>query len=140
MEYSVTPVYSCETRLSMRLLLGIVAGYLVFALSAVFLFQLTAQRPHDAASVLFMVGGTAYGMCFAVLAGYVATAVHGKRGMRAAAAVAGIIAISALLSFLGSGENTYTWSMLATLIFIAPMTPLGAVLYLRRGRDRIHPM
>lgn len=124
----------------MRLLLGMVAGYLVFALSAVFLFQLTAQRPHEAASLLFMVGSTAYGMFFAVLAGYVATAVHGKRGMRAGAAVAGIIAISALISYVARGESTYSWSMLATLIFIAPMTPLGAILYLRRGRDRTHPI
>jgi hypothetical protein len=124
----------------MRLLLGVLAGYLIFAVSAVLLFQLTDQQPHEAASLGFVIGSTVYGMFFGVLAGYVASVVHRKRGMRAAAAVSAIIALSALISFFARGESTYVWSMVATLIFIAPVPPLGAILYLRRGRDKKHPV
>jgi hypothetical protein len=124
----------------MRLLLGVLAGYLTFAVSAVLLFQITGQQPHEAASLWFVIGSTAYGMCFGVLAGYVASLVHRRRGMRAAAAVSAIIALSALISFFSRGESTYSWSMLATLIFIVPTPPIGAVVYLRRGRDRKHPV
>ena len=56
----------------MRTFLAVVAGYLIFALSAVLLFHLTNVDPHSPAAIGFKLLTIAYGLAFATLAGFVA--------------------------------------------------------------------
>lgn len=57
----------------MRVVSGVILGYLVFGLSAFALFRITNHDPHAPASTSFEIGSIVYGILFALLAGYVAS-------------------------------------------------------------------
>jgi hypothetical protein len=108
-----------------RSVFAVLAGYLVFGLSAAILFGLSRVDPHQPPSTGFAVGSVAYGVFFAAIAGYVAAALAPGRARRHAAILAGIIAGIALVSLilnLGSGS---VWSELATALLMAPAVLVG---------------
>ena len=104
----------------MRSVVAIVVGYLIFALSAVALFQLTGQRPHEAADPMFILTSVVYGFVFAVIAGYISARLAPRHPRRHAAAVGLVIAVGAILSLAMSGSNTESWSQVAAIMFMAP--------------------
>ena len=104
----------------MRSVIAIVVGYLIFALSAVALFQLTGQRPHEAADPMFILTSVVYGFVFAVIAGYTAARLAPRHPRRHAAAVGLVIAVGAILSLVMSGSHTESWSQVAAIMFMAP--------------------
>jgi hypothetical protein len=110
----------------MRTFLAIVAGYAIFALSAVVLFQLTGAEPHSQASITFMVLSTLYGMVFAFLAGYAATRLAARHDRRAGAAVMMLIAAGAVGALIALPKGDSPWSAVATLVFMAPMALVAA--------------
>lgn len=109
----------------MKSVLAVLAGYVVFGLSAAMLFQLTGQAPHAEVSLPFMVWTTVYGMVFALVAGYVAAALAPSRPRLHAVIVALLIALSAVGSFVASPAGTSKWSQVAALVCIAPCAALG---------------
>ena len=116
----------------MRRLAAIVAGYLIFGLSAAALFAVTEQDPHVPASTTFMVLSTIYGMFFAALGGFAAAALARQPSPASAATVAALIALGAtvsLISQLGAGA---IWSQLAALIMMAPSALVGGIIRIRR--------
>jgi hypothetical protein len=104
----------------MRSVLAVIAGYLIFAFSAAMLFQLTAQRPHEAARAGFVAASVAYGVAFAALGGYVAARIGARRPRRHAALVSGVIAAGALASLATSAPGSAIWSQLGALLLMAP--------------------
>ena len=56
----------------MRTILAVVAGYVIFAVSAVLLFHLTNIDPHSPATIGFEALTIAYGLAFAFVSGFVA--------------------------------------------------------------------
>jgi hypothetical protein len=108
-----------------RNIAAVAVGYLVFALSAVALFQLSGERPHAPASSLFMAVCAAYGMMFAGLGGWLAAAVSTRRPMLHGSLVAILIAIGAIMSLLFSASQAH-WSQWEALILMAPMAVVGA--------------
>ena len=50
-----------------RSIASVIVGYLIFALSAFALFQISGQPPHQAAPASFMAGSIVYGAVFALL-------------------------------------------------------------------------
>jgi hypothetical protein len=100
-----------------------VVGYAVFAGSATVLFSMAHQQPHEAASLGFMLLSTLYGMLFAALAGYVAALIGGHRETSVAIAV--IIAFGALVSLVMDSSHAH-WTQIAALVFMSPMTLVGA--------------
>ena len=69
-----------------RKIAAVIAGYLVFAVSAGLWFPLMGYKPHAAAPWAFMLETLAYGLFFSLLAGWLTAAIgrgeaknHGKR-------------------------------------------------------------
>ena len=108
----------------LRHLAAVVAGYLVFGVSAVALFQLSGRDPHAAAPLGFMIGSTLYGMGFAALGGYVAAKIAPEGPMLHAGAVMMLIELGALASLLAT-LNEPLWSPMAALLFMGPSALAG---------------
>ncbi len=108
---------------------GVMAGYLVFALSAVLLFQLAGADPHAAVTPAFLVLSGLYGAFFALLAGW--TAARVGAGPWPHRIVAGLVALAAAGSLFALGEGESPWSQIATLVVFAPLVLVGG----GRGRQ-----
>lgn len=110
---------------------AVVAGYFVFAASAVMLFQLSGRDPHADAPWTFKLATVIWGAVFALVGGWLAAHVSVRRPSTHAAAVAGVIAAGALLSIAmdpaGAG-----WSQAAAVVVMAPCAWLGGILAARR--------
>ena len=107
------------------------AGYLLFALTAVALFQLTGRDPHAPQPFWFIVAVTFYGMVFASLGGLLAVRLSANRSLRHAMVLAGVVALGATVSLLTSPASDATWSQWTALALMAPSAYAGA--WLRRG-------
>ena len=122
-----------STRL-LRTIAAVVGGYLIFAFSAVALFQLSGRDPHAPQPPWFVAGSVAYGMAFAALGGFVAARVAPTRQLLHAASVAAILALGAGVSLLTSPGAGATWSQWAALALMAPSAYLGGYLATRSQR------
>ena len=104
----------------MKSALAVLAGYLVFAISAVLLFQLSGVDPHLVPGLGFIIGSILYGMAFAALGGYIAAVIARGRELAHAAAVACILAIFAFVSIIAQPGLSSHWSQLAAIFLMAP--------------------
>jgi len=120
----------------MRSLLAVLVGYLVFGISAVALFQLAHVDPHQVPGVGFMIGSTLYGVFFAIAAGYTAARMGRHKEMLHSGAVAGIIALLALVSILAQPGLPSYWSQITAIVFIAPTALVGGWLRARQTREQ----
>jgi hypothetical protein len=118
----------------LRSILAVVAGYLLFALSAVALFVLSGVDPHHTAALGFMIGATLYGMLFAFLGGYVAAAIAPNQPRAHASMLAMVIAIGAVGSMVAS--RTLGWSQLTALFLMVPAATRGGWLRERQTSAR----
>jgi peptidoglycan/LPS O-acetylase OafA/YrhL len=87
---------------------SVIVGYLIFALSAFALFQISGQPPHQAASAPFIFGSIIFGAMSALLGGYLAAWLAKRRPLAHGFAVAAVLALGAaisLLSTLGKGRD-----------------------------------
>jgi MFS family permease len=112
----------------MRTVLAVVAGYVIFAVSAVALFQLTHRAPHAATSLSFALVATAYGIAFAVLAGSIAQRIARRVDLLAPAGVALVIALGAAVSLMTTWRGAAHWSQWTALVLMAPSSILGGAL------------
>jgi hypothetical protein len=119
----------------LRSIAGVAAGYLVFALSAVLLFQVSGQDPKSFPELWFLVGSTLYGIAFATLGGFVAAVIAGRRPALHAIVVAAIIGALALVSLIASLGRGSVWSEIAVLFFMTPAAAIGGFIRDRRRRD-----
>jgi putative membrane protein (TIGR04086 family) len=117
----------------LRIVAGVVVGYVVFAVLAVALFVLTGRDAHAAQDLSFMVLSTVYGMGCAFLGGYVAGRIAGRREGVAGAVVATFIALGALASIPSVPKGTFPWSQICALVLMAPCALLGGMV--RRGQS-----
>jgi hypothetical protein len=113
----------------LRTIAGIIVGYLIFAISAYLFFRLEHVDPHAPASLGFEVFAVVYGIVFALLGGYLGTAIAARRTMWVAVAIAAIMAAGALASLVATGIN---WSPIAALVFMVPAAVTGGWLCLRQ--------
>ncbi len=107
----------------MKMVAGVVAGYLTFFVPILLMFYLSGQKAHEPASLRFMVLSTIAGIAFALAAGFVAARVS-QRPMAAwiVAALLGAGAISSMLSTPANGR----WSQWAVLLFMVPSAVIGS--------------
>ncbi|HZS49013.1 MAG TPA: hypothetical protein VFC63_28340 [Blastocatellia bacterium] len=115
----------------LRTIVGVIIGYLIFSLSAVALFKIAGVDPHSKASTGFMVFTIAYGIVFAFLGGYVATAIAKSRSLVVAIIVTVLIATGALVSLLAQPGPGAIWTQVSALILMAPAATVGGWLKLR---------
>lgn len=118
-----------------RGLLGVLAGYIIFAGSALLLFFISRHDPHAPASLPFLIFSVVYGMVFALLAGYLAAAIAGRGGMLYAMGVAIAIAAGALVSLMARPGKGAIWSQLAALLLMAPASVLGGYVRTRQRQE-----
>ena len=118
----------------MRVVSGVVLGYLMFGVSAFLLFRITGHNPHVRASISFEISAIVYGMLFAWLAGYIASFIGGRPDAIAAWIVGAIIAVGAVVSMV---MTVVSWSQVTALLFMAPMAVVGGWTYVLRTRRQI---
>jgi peptidoglycan/LPS O-acetylase OafA/YrhL len=116
-----------------RSVLAVLAGYLIFALSAFAFFQISGQPPHQAAPTPFMLGSIVFGMVFALLGGYVAARVARRRPLAHGLAVGCVLALGAVVSLIGTYGKGAVWSQVAALALMAPCAVIGGWLRSRQA-------
>jgi hypothetical protein len=117
----------------MRVVSGVILGYLIFAGSAFLLFRITGHDPHVPASISFEIGAIAFGVLFAALAGFIASFIGGRRDMLAAKCVAVILALVAIVSMIAT---VVSWSQVWAVLVMAPAVLLGGWMYRIKVGDR----
>ncbi len=115
-----------------RSILGVVAGYFIFAVSAVLLFSLSGRDSHDVAPPGFMLTSIIYGAFFAALGGYVAATIARRHEFRQAAILSLVIGTGAFISLLARPGKGAIWSQLSALLVMAPAAMIGG--YLRNRK------
>jgi hypothetical protein len=108
-----------------RSIIAVLVGYIVFAGSAVLLFQVSGHRPHAAASLFFEAGTVVYGMFFAAVGGWVTAWIAVRRPIKHGVLLACVIAAGAIVSLLFSNAAA-TWSQWSALLLMAPLAIGGA--------------
>src|SRR6187431_1872777 len=93
-----------------RSVLSVLAGYLLFAISAYSIFRLSGRPPHEEAPLLFMAGSSAFGMVFAFLGGYLAARLAGRAPFGHGLAVGIILAAGASVSLAKTMGHGSIWS------------------------------
>lgn len=112
---------------------AVAAGYLIFGMSAVLLFQLSGQEPHDPASVGFKIASTVWGAVFALVAGRLTARIAARRPGTHAGVVAALIAVGATASLVADRSGAI-WSQIAALAIMAPCAWIGGLMA-RRSTD-----
>ena len=115
-----------------RSIVSVIVAYLIFALCAFALFQISGQPPHQAAPVSFIVGSIVYGAVFALIGGYVAAWLARHRPLAHGLAVAVVLALGAAISLLSTLGKGAIWSQVAALVIMAPCAALGGSLRSRQ--------
>ena len=115
----------------LRSIAAVVAGYFLFAVSAVLLFQLSGREPHADAPLTFKVAAIAWGAVFAMVGGYLAAHVSVRRPKAHGAALAAVIALGAIAS-MAARPSDALWSQIGALLVMAPCAWLGSVLAARQ--------
>jgi len=116
----------------LRSIAAVVAGYVVFGVSAALLFQLSGQAPHADAPLAFKVASIVWGAVFALVAGWLASRIAVRRPVTHGALVAALIALGAIISLVASPPGAI-WSQVAALVVMAPCAVIGGVIS-SRGR------
>ena len=106
---------------------GVVAGYLLFAVSAFALFRVSGRDPHQQQDLTFAVLSVALGTAFAFAGGYVAGAIARRRPRLHGGVVALILALGATTSILAQPGTGSWWSQAAAIVFMAPAALFGGI-------------
>jgi len=104
---------------------GVLLGYAIFAVSAVALFALTGRDPHAPASLAFMAMTVVIGDTCAMIGGYIAGWLAGRRPLAHGVAVAVVIAVGAAVSLFATLGHGSVWTQIAALLFMAPSAVVG---------------
>src|SRR5882757_5499451 len=117
----------------MRVITGVIFGYLLFVLAMFALFSVTNTDPHAPASISFEAGGIAYGLSFALLAGYLASFIGGRPHFVAAWIVGALVALGAVVQMIRFGV---AWPQMSALLFMAPAVVVGGWSYTLQKNEK----
>ena len=109
----------------MRAFLAVVAGYFIFAVSAVLLFHVANVDPHSPTSLRFKALTVAYGLVFAYIGGFVAGRIGRRANLVCGIALAIVIALGATISMIASPGAGALWTQTAALFLFAPVSLAG---------------
>ena len=118
-----------------RSVVAVLIGYIVFAASAFAVFRLSGQAPHAAASVSFMLVTVASGVLFALIGGYIAGWIAGRRPFAHGVAMAALLALGAAASLASTLGHGAVWTQVTALTLMAPSAVLGGWLRARGTRE-----
>ena len=123
--------------MNLRTAIGIIVGDLIFVGSAGLLFYLSQVDPHGPASLGFMAFSIAYGVGFALVAGFVAGLISRRRDLISGMILALIIAVPALISMVTRPGVGALWSQTAALVLMAPAGLVGDWIRLSKLRKNL---
>ena len=107
----------------LRSILGVIAGYAIFVISALVLFKFSGIDPHANPSWLTLFLTVGYGLIFSFLGGFTAHWISGTKTLTVNYVLAFIMAGFAAFSFFKTSGNHY--SQLAAIFLFAPASVLG---------------
>src|SRR5262245_30589021 len=113
---------------------AVVAGYFVFAASALLLFQLSGRAPHADAPLAFKIATVVWGAVFAMVGGWLAAHVAVRQPATHGASVAGLIAGLAIASIVARPSDVI-WTQIAAIVVMAPCAWLGGLLAARQKAE-----
>jgi hypothetical protein len=111
----------------LKSVIGVVVGYLVFAVSAALLFVASGRDPHQEQGIGFVVFTVVYGVIFAAIGGYVAGVIARRKPGLHGAVVALVLAVGATTSFLTQPGAGSRWTQVAALVLMAPAAFVGGI-------------
>lgn len=117
----------------MRVVSGVILGYMLFELLWFGLFRVTNTDPHAPSSISFELGTIVFGLLFALLAGWIASFIGGRRHFVAAWIVGALVAMTAMVTMI---RNGIAWPQMAGLLFMAPAAIVGGWSFLLRRRAK----
>jgi hypothetical protein len=106
-----------------RKVLSVIAGYAIFAVSSVLLFNVTGRDPHQEAPMTFKLITIAYGVFFSVLSGFVLQLIAGQNKLQLNFILALLIFVLAAISMVTSSGSH--WTQLFAMLIFAPASILG---------------
>lgn len=119
-----------------RSILAVLAGYAVFAVSALLVFGLSGQKPHADASAGFKTLAIIVGTGFAVAGGYLTALIARKSPIAHSTALGVLLASIAAWSIHASPVKDPIWSQVYAIFFMAPGAVLGGIFRsVQRDRD-----
>jgi MFS family permease len=118
--------------MTIRTMLAVFLGYLIFAFSAAILFHAADVDPHAPTGFGFGSFTAIYGLVFAVAAGFIAGRVGRRHDLACGIGVAVLIAAGATLSLIASPGAHARWSQLVALVLCSPAALAGD--WMRRRR------
>ncbi|MGF7082113.1 hypothetical protein [Mucilaginibacter sp. UYCu711] len=118
----------------LRKILAVIVSYVVFAASAVLLFNLTGEKPHADTTINFKIITAVYGIFFSVLSGLILQLIARTKNLTLNFILAFIMAAFAAVSLLTSDGSH--WTQLFAIIIFAPASLLGGIIYLKRKSAR----
>ncbi|SDE42778.1 hypothetical protein [Pedobacter soli] len=110
-----------------RKILAVLAGYAIFVISSLLLFNLSGQKPHAEAPIVFKLLTLIYGGAFSALSGYVLRLIAKTRNLNLNYILAIIIAGFATFSLFSA--NGSHWTQLLAIFIFAPASIAGGKLY-----------
>ncbi|HZE87685.1 MAG TPA: hypothetical protein VE090_05805 [Methylomirabilota bacterium] len=119
----------------MRGIIAVIIGYLIFAVSAVLLFQFSGRNIHSSVEGSFMLITIIYGIIFATVGGYTTAFIAKHSPLKYAKALAILMGSLALISLLSQLGKVDPWSQLAALFFMTPAAFLGGLIRAKQMRN-----
>jgi uncharacterized protein YqhQ len=119
-----------------RKILSIVAGYAVFVVSSVILFEISGQDPHENASITFIAVSSVYGAFFSFVGGFVVQLIAKSDKLSLNYILAFIIAGFAAFSLIKLDGNH--WTQIIAMVIFAPLSILGGLFYMKRKTNFKH--
>jgi hypothetical protein len=118
----------------LRNVLAVIAGYAIFVISAVLLFQLAGVDAHADPSTGFMMLAIICGILFSFTGGFLTQLISRSGKLTVNYVLAAIIAGFAAFSLFKTAGNHY--SQFSAIILFAPASLMGGVMCLRRTKTK----
>lgn len=119
--------------MTLRTVIGIIAGNVIFIASTLLLFYLARVDPHARASPGFILVAVLYGVAFALLSGFVAGWIGKRPDIISGLVLAFIIAVPAAITLVSRPGEGAVWSQTAALLLMAPAALMGD--WIRKNRQ-----
>jgi hypothetical protein len=114
--------------MNVRAVLAVVVGYSVFSGGLLGFFALSGRDPRGHHPLPFLLLSGVVGLMYSMLAGYLCVAMIGKTALGPAIALAGLIAVDALVSLAFLPHGGSAWPQIATSLVFAPAVVAGGAL------------
>ncbi len=115
-----------------RKTIAVLAGYLVFAVSAFAYFQLAGVDPHASPTLLFAVVTSVYGLLFSFVGGCVLQLIAKTENLKPNLVLAFVIAGFAFFSLIMTHGNH--WTQIVSILVYAPISVLGGGYSIKRRK------